>query len=137
MAFVDEDKYLACSPDSLSSTAIPPSPGCEGHNATSVQSLGGTIEWCLLDETDTSSCVTNNNFSVTHQDSRLIPLNISSTGVLHISRVTLRLRQQVSPITNNLANCSIYNSEGQLCDKVRLELFIYLRGKIFDFTNEY
>lgn len=136
IAFVNEDKFLTC--PASSSTVLPDS-GCEGYNASSVQSLGGTIRWCIL-VSNTPFCVTNHNVTATNSLELCSlelcpPLGISSAGVLHISRVTVAMRGTFStssgPVSNdNLANCSILNQQGQLCGGARLELFIHLIGKI-------
>lgn len=127
VAFVNEDKFLACPLSSISTV-----PGCEGYSASSAQSLGGTILWCILTASNTPFCVTNDNFTSAH--SLDLPLlNISGTGVLHISTVTVALRgtftaRSGAVANNNVANCSIFNQQDQLCGKARLELFIHLIG---------
>lgn len=141
VAFVNEDKYLTCAGAGSHSGGsdgsgggrgvVPLNTGCEGYNASNVQSLGGTILWCVLHDSDTPFCVDSENYTLTHDEGSPLALNITSTGELYIPRVTTALKGvNLMLHGNNLVNCSIFNDQGERCgDEVRLDLIIFPVGK--------
>lgn len=127
VAFVDDDKYLTCPYPSSDSTVAP----CEGYDASNAPSLGGTLVWCVFTTSRTQYCINNLNYTNTHlPESPVLPMNISDSGILYISRVNLDLRGK----NGSTVNCSVFNSQGILCGASTLEIVIYTEGKSVTYT---
>lgn len=106
-AFIDDDKYLSCH---LNSSIEPEITDCLNSSVSEALSMGARVMWCISD--NNSTCL--NDTSV---------YTFSNTGVLHISSVTMNMKDYV-------ISCSFQDTQGELCEpsSILQKLSIYTPG---------
>ena len=119
------------SPESLDDIMNLP-PSCQGYNASTAIALGGSIEWSIYDYQGMILKVNTENYTNTHSETPdlITPsVNISSSdGELYIDWVGSTMKGP----NRTFYNCSVLNSDGEICSMAEAEVIIYIPGKPSD-----
>lgn len=115
VAFIGEDKHLTCSYNATRSADA-----CESYDSSNAISRGGTISWCV--QYGSIECLSFNGSSSDNN----VTINgtlfsINDAGILYIPFVSSAMR---SLNGRSNVNCSIFNSNNQLCSQEGLNLLI-------------